>query len=234
MTAEPKRDQDATASESADEQVSEEAAVTEPSPPETAATEASPSEASPSVENESPEAVAHPAVVESTVEGPPATAPVAATAADPAAPDMKSRRLAAIAAGRRVAAFLIAVALFLAGLRIGYVLHEMNRPVGTVSSLEGPGSVQPPPIAQEFITALASNDADALRSSLDSQQHLDLTGEMTRFGIHRISQVETLGTEVDGNRSATEILMKAENADGMPFAINLVILVDNGKIEGFR
>jgi hypothetical protein len=229
VTAEPQRDQDATASEPTDERVTEEAAVTEPSPPEAAAT-AAPAPA----ENESPEAVVAPAVVESTVPEAPATEPAVETPAESATPDMKSRRLAAIAAGRRVAAFLIAVALFLVGLRLGYVLHEMNRPVASVSSQEGPGSVQPPPIAQEFITALATNDADALRSSLDAQQHLDLTGEMTRFGIHRVAQVEVLGTDIDDKRSATEILMKAENADGMPFAINLVILVDSGKIEGFR
>jgi hypothetical protein len=243
MTAEPRRDEDTTVSEPTDEQVTEEAAVTEPQRP-----EASVAEASASAENESSEAIdpTATAVVETTVKEPPAVEaatladapPVGATestAADQAtAPDMRSRRLAAIAAGRRVAAFLIAVALFLAGLRLGYVLHEMNRPAASVASQEGPGSVQPPPIAREFITALASNDADALRSSLDAQQHQDLTGEMTRFGIHRIAHVEILGTEMDGSRSATEILMKAEDSDGLPFAINLVILVDSGKIEGFR
>ena len=39
---------------------------------------------------------------------------------------------------------------------------------------------------------------------------------------------------LDGTRSATEILMHYQREDGIPFAINLVILVDDGKIEGFR
>ena len=92
----------------------------------------------------------------------------------------------------------------------------------------------PPAVAQEFIRALATNDADALRSSLDQQPHKDITDEMTRFGIHRVQSIETLKTEIDGTRSATEIMMMAENADGLGFGINLVILVDGGKIEGFR
>ena len=43
-----------------------------------------------------------------------------------------------------------------------------------------------------------------------------------------------LGTTVDGPRSATEILMHYQREDGIAFAINLVILVNDGKIEGFR
>jgi hypothetical protein len=57
---------------------------------------------------------------------------------------------------------------------------------------------------------------------------------MTKFGIQRVDDVQVLGTHVDGARSATEILMQYESTDGTPFAINLVILVDGGKIEGFR
>ena len=83
-------------------------------------------------------------------------------------------------------------------------------------------------------SALSINDADAIRSSLDRDPHLDLTREMTKYGIQRVDQVEVLGTTIDGPRSATEILMHYERDDGISFAINLVILVDGGKIEGFR
>jgi hypothetical protein len=93
----------------------------------------------------------------------------------------------------------------------------------------------PAPVASEFISALAANDADALRSSLEQVPHLDLTDEMSKFGIQHIDKVEVLGTkDFGGNRSATEILMEYQSTDGVPFAINLVILVDAGKIEGFR
>jgi hypothetical protein len=90
-------------------------------------------------------------------------------------------------------------------------------------------------VANEFITALAANNADAVRSSLDQIPHLDLTDEMSKFGIQHIDKVEVLGTkDFGGGRSATEVLMEYQNTDGVPFAINLVILVNGGKIEGFR
>jgi len=161
----------------------------------------------------------------------PLTAAADATPAEPARP---RRRTIVFAATRRVASFLFAVALFVGGILIGITGFGATRPVAVV-----PGDVvitrdPPPPVTVEFITALTSNDADALRSSLEKQPHIDLTGEFERFGIQRVTGVETLGTEVDGTRSATEVLMRAENSDGLAFAINLVILVDGGQIEGFR
>jgi hypothetical protein len=57
---------------------------------------------------------------------------------------------------------------------------------------------------------------------------------MERRGIQKVDKVEVLGTSVDGPRSATEILMQFQRDDGISLAINLVILVDGGKIEGFR
>ena len=77
------------------------------------------------------------------------------------------------------------------------------------------------------------NDADAIQSSLDAGPHIDLSREMEKYGIQRVESVEVLGTTVDGPRSATEILMNYQRED-IAFAINLVILVNDGKIEGFR
>ena len=138
-----------------------------------------------------------------------------------------------IAGLRRVLAFALAVLLFAGGVAIGLRVFEMNQPAAPVTATID-SAATPPAVAQEFIRALATNDADALRSSLDQQPHKDITDEMTRFGIHRVQSIETLKTEIDGTRSATEIMMMAENADGLGFGINLVILVDGGKIEGFR
>ena len=49
-----------------------------------------------------------------------------------------------------------------------------------------------------------------------------------------IDKVEVLGTHVAGAMSATEILMQYKSDEDLPRSINLVILVDGGKIEGFR
>ena len=56
----------------------------------------------------------------------------------------------------------------------------------------------------------------------------------TKYGIQRVDGSRSSARTVDGPRSATEILMQYERDDGISFAINLVILVDGGKIEGFR
>lgn len=145
-----------------------------------------------------------------------------------------SRRPVIMAALRRLVMITLAIALFVGGVVLGTTTFQRTRPVpigvqGSISVID-----PPPAVAQEFITALAANDADALRSSLSAQPNKDLTDEFARFSIKRIVSVETLGTSVDGSRSATEILMRAEKTDGLPFEVNLVILVDGGQIEGFR
>ena len=152
----------------------------------------------------------------------------------PAAPVKVSRRPVIIAGLRRGLVFSLVVALFVGGIAFGSSTFQRTRPVPP--GVEGPIAVSgtTPTVALEFIAALAANDADAMRSSLSAQSNKDLTDEFERFTIRRITSVETLGTAVDGNRSATEILLRAEKSDGLPFEVNLVILVDGNKIEGFR
>lgn len=157
------------------------------------------------------------------------------TPADTAATDKRSRRTAAGRALRQLMVVVIGVALLLAGIAIGNSVFLSTRPAQT----GGPGDpalglADPPAATQEFISALSVNDADALRSSLDREPHIDLMREMERRGIQKVDQVQVLGTSVDGPRSATEILMQFEREDGISSAINLVILTDDGKIEGFR
>lgn len=179
-------------------------------------------------------AAATAAAVDATAADEPAVVSPDAAAIEPSPATTKPRRRTVFIAGlRRVLGFAFAVLLFAGGAALGLRYYEMNRPAPTVTTTIDPAAT-PPAVAQEFIRALASNDADALRSSLDQQPHKDITDEMTRFGIHRVQRIETLKTEVDGTRSATEIMVMAENADGLGFGINLVILVDGGKIEGFR
>ena len=152
----------------------------------------------------------------------------------PAAPAKPSRRPVILAWVRRFVTFVLAVALFVTGVAIGTATFQRTRPAPV--AVDGPvtDSQPPPAVAQEFITALGNNNADAMRSSLNAQPNKDLTDEFARFGIKKVLSVQTLGTSVDGTRSATEILLKTEKTDGLPFEVNLVILVDGGQIEGFR
>jgi hypothetical protein len=161
--------------------------------------------------------------------------PAVAAATDAPAAQREPRRAAVGRAARQVAVLVIGLSLLVAGVALGNYAYQSTRPAPTGGLAEPGGQLtNPPAAAQEFISALSVNDADAIRSSLDRDPHLDLTREMTKYGIQRVDQVEVLGTTVDGPRSATEILMHYERDDGISFAINLVILVDDGKIEGFR
>ena len=70
--------------------------------------------------------------------------------------------------------------------------------------------------------------------TLQAQPNKDLTDEFTKFGVKNVTGVETLGTAVDGPRSATEVLLHTTDTDGNTFDINLIILVNGNQIEGFR
>jgi hypothetical protein len=145
-----------------------------------------------------------------------------------------SRRPVVIAVLRRAFIFALTVVLFVGGVTLGVTTFQRTRPVPV--GVDGAIAVTDPPpaVAQEFIAALGANDSDAMRSSLGEAPNKDLTNEFTRFDIKKVKSVDTLGTAVDGSRSATEVLLHAEKSDGLPFEVNLVILVDGGTIEGFR
>lgn len=157
-----------------------------------------------------------------------------ATPETPVAAAKPSRRPVILGALRRLAILAIAVSLFVVGIGIGQLTFQRTRPAPVVGDVPITVANTPPEVAREFITALGANDADAMRSALAAQPNKDLTDEFERFSIKKIVSVQTLGTSVDGTRSATEILLKAEKTDGLPFEVNLVILVDGGAIEGFR
>jgi hypothetical protein len=199
------------------------------------------STADPLVAATTAEAIAAQAVAADAGAEAPATEASATTVAAPAvqpAPDAvverPSRRVAALAVVRRVATFMLAVALFAAGVLGGYTLFLRSQTPPVPLGDPVAASAEPPAVAREFIGALALNDFDAIRSSLDPQPHQDLTDELEKYSIERVNGVTTLGTQEDGDRSATMVLLDAEQPGGIPFAINLVILVDGGKIEGFR
>jgi hypothetical protein len=234
-TANPATTEAATAKAPAADTATTEAATTEAATADPATTEAATAEA-PAADTAAAEA----AMVEAaTAEAPAADTAVsvetpAVAVETPNEPTKVSRRPAIIAGLRRFMTFAFTLALFVGGVALGQMAFQQTRPVPV--GVDGGITVTDPPpaVTQEFIRALAANDADAMRSSLSPQPNKDLTDEFARFSIKRIVSVETLGTHVDGARSATEILLRAEKTDGLPFEVNLVILVDGGQIEGFR
>ena len=108
-----------------------------------------------------------------------------------------------IKALRAVVAMLIRAALVIALFVGGYVLGQTafrNNQSEAPTSIVDPttAGAQPPAVVREFVGALSSGDADALRSSLQAEPHARLTSEFRRFGIQSINGVETLSTHVDG------------------------------------
>lgn len=165
-----------------------------------------------------------------------AVAATQAAAADTPAASGPRRRERVATFMRRFAVFAVAVALFVGGIALGATIFQSNRPASTATP---PGQVgttteQPAPVTQEFITALRANDFDAMRSSLQPEAAIHFVDEIERRGVMTIDKVEVLGTHVAGQLSATEILMQYKSDEDLPRSINLVILVDGGKIEGFR
>ena len=165
-----------------------------------------------------------------------AVAATQAAAAETPATTGPRRRARVATFMRRLALFVVAVALLVGGIALGVTIFQATRPPSTANP---PGQVgttteQPALVTQEFISALRANDFDAMRSSLEPEAAVHFSDEIERRGVMTIDKVEVLGTHVAGQLSATEILLQYKSDEDLPRSINLVILVDGGKIEGFR
>jgi hypothetical protein len=163
---------------------------------------------------------------------------VAATQAASDAPaDASPRRRERVTSFvRRLGVVAIAVALLVGGIALGSAIFQMTRPATDVvpTGQLGTTADQPALVTQEFITAMRASDFDALRSSLQQEAAIHFEDEIQRRAVKSIDKVEVLGTHVFGERSATEIVMQYKTDEDIPRSINLVILVDGGRIEGFR
>jgi hypothetical protein len=165
-----------------------------------------------------------------------AVAATEAAAADTPAVTGPRRRERVATFMRRIAVVVVGVALLVGGIALGATIFQSTRAASTVPPLGQVGTTtdQPALVAQEFIGALRASDFDGMRSAMQPEAALHFNDEIERRGVITIDKVEVLGTHVAGQQSATEILMQYKNDQELPLSINLVILVDGGKIEGFR
>lgn len=165
-----------------------------------------------------------------------AVAAAQAAAADKPAATTPRRRERVATVMRRFGVFVVSVALLVGGIALGATIFQSTRAASTVPPLGQVGTTtdQPALVAQEFIGALRASDFDGMRSAMQPEAALHFNDEIERRGVITIDKVEVLGTHVAGQQSATEILMQYKNDQDLPLSINLVILVDGGKIEGFR
>lgn len=171
----------------------------------------------------------------------PAT-PVAAPAepATPAAPtgaetaSRPRRRVVAIAGLRRVLGFALSVGLLVGGIALGYNAFVTSQPATAPVVDPATNGVQAPPAVAELSAALASNDADKVRAAVQGDPYKLLTSEMQRWNFRDVATVETLSTLVDGDRTATVLVIIGNATDGTPVTVNLIVQTQDGAIVSFR
>jgi hypothetical protein len=218
----------------------------DPTPPELPPTEVAMSEAAAATA----ETIAPP--VEPTVT-PPAEAAAATATAETATPQAAETATATTTAGtavtdakprRRLAMPLavawalraiIGTALFVGGIAIGYAWFQSQQ-VQMPAVIADPATtgVGTPPVVQEFVAALASNDSDALRSAVTGDPYRLLAGELQKWGFQEVTSVETLATTVDGDRSATAVVLRGVDDAAAPIIINLIVHTEGNAITDFR
>jgi hypothetical protein len=175
-----------------------------------------------------------------------ADAPAAVTADTAASADAASatavpaearprRRLAMPLAVAWALRAIIGTALFVGGIAIGYTWYQSNQ-VETPAVIADPATagVATPPVVREFVAALASNDSDALRSAVTGDPYRLLAGELQKWGFQEVTEVETLATTVQGERSATEIVLRGVDTAAAPIIINLIVHTEGNAITDFR
>jgi hypothetical protein len=134
----------------------------------------------------------------------------------------------------RLVTSLFALGLFVFGMAMGVNAFNRMQPPPPVVGDPSTGGVPTPPVVSELAKALASNDADSMRSAMAADPYRLLTGELQSWQIQGITSVETLATMQDGPRSATEIVITGKSPSGDPRVFNLVVHVDDNQIVTFR
>ncbi len=161
-----------------------------------------------------------------------AAEPVPAAVTD--APSKPRRRLALAAGVLRMLTLLLTFSLFAVGVVLGVTMFQRMQPAPAAVAVAPIVNAPAPAVVQEFVTALGSNDPDALRSAVPAEPYAQLVGEMQRWKFQQVSKVETLSTFVDGDRSATELVLLGRDTAGVPVLINLVVQTQSGRITVFR
>lgn len=175
-------------------------------------------------------AVATPAADATPAEHAAATAPAAAI---PAAPVVKQSSRALVL-GKRLLRFAFTLALFAAGVVIGAQMFVQSQPVTEVGGDPAVVGNPTPAAVAELVNAIAADDSDAIRAALAPEIFSNYTADLQNFGISKVEGVDTLGTYVDGPRTATVLVIHGRDVERNPFAINLVVLTQDGQIVRLR
>jgi hypothetical protein len=163
-----------------------------------------------------------------------AATPTSATDA-PAEGPKPRRRLVMPTTLAWVLRMVIGTALFVGGIALGVAVFQGNQqPPAQLDADPATVGIATPAVVREFVIALESNDADALRSAVAGDPYRLLAGEMQKWGFQEVTSVETLATTLNGARSATEIVMRGRDTAAAPIIINLIVHTEGTAITDFR
>jgi hypothetical protein len=95
-----------------------------------------------------------------------------------------------------------------------------------------------------LIQALSRNDLDAARTSVSplrndqgeviTDPYRWLAGELQAMRLQAVSRVQLVGTFVDGQRTATAIVISGRSTQGADVSRQLIVQTLNGNIVSFR
>jgi hypothetical protein len=151
-----------------------------------------------------------------------------------AAAPVRRRRTVALVVLRRLAGFALAVAFLVGGVLLGYQAFLSAQPPPAVVGDPATQGVPTPGAVAELAQAIGRNDADAVRAALTPQVFDLYAGEVQRWSIGTVTEVETLATYQDGPRAATALVLHGRTADRDPVAIHLIVLTQDGQIVSLR
>jgi len=164
-----------------------------------------------------------------------AAVPVPAVATTPVVSAARRRGLAVVAGVGRLLRFALVVALFALGVAVGNQAFLNSQSAATRSAADpATAGRQPALVVQEFISAVGTNDADRIRSTVPAEPYKLFTSEIERWKFQQVTSVETLGTYQDGPRAATAFVMLGLDTAGNPIAMDLIVETQDGNIVGFK
>jgi hypothetical protein len=174
-----------------------------------------------------------------------AVAPAATPAATVAAAEPTPRRRLALMAGlTRIARMTVMVAIFAAGVALGYARFQAVQPVTAAAAGPVTAGETTPISVHALIQALSRNDLDAARTSVSplrndqgeviTDPYRWLAGELQAMRLQAVSRVQLVGTFVDGQRTATAIVISGRSTQGADVSRQLIVQTLNGNIVSFR
>jgi hypothetical protein len=154
------------------------------------------------------------------------------------------RRLALLAGLARLARLTVMVAIFVAGVTLGYARFQAMQPAAAAAGPVTAAGETTPISVHALIQALSRNDLDAARSSVSplrndqgevvTDPYRWLAGELQAMRLQAVSKVQLVGTFVDGDRTATAIVISGRSTQGADVSRQLIVQTVDGNIVSFK